>query len=212
MCNAKPKTTTPSGPAGHPRIGVDTLIREHSSVFETEEKLKTMKGVPMKIKMKDGPIKPLDVNTPRKTPYAYQDKAKAKLDYLVKLGILENMDGVSEWCSPMSFVPKPDGDVRVVADLVHLNKFVERPVQPFPTPRDIVAMVPGTSKYFAILDAKNGYWQIPLDDERKPLTTFITEWGCYRYLRAPMGLTSSGDEFCARTDQALACQSWLTTY
>ena len=26
---------------------------------------------------------------------------------------------------------------------------------------------------------------------------------CYRYLRAPMGLTSSGDEFCARTDKAL---------
>ena len=43
-----------------------------------------------------------------------------------------------------------------------------------------------------------------MDDKSKPLTTFITEWGCYRYLRAPMGLTSSGDEFCARTDKALA--------
>ena len=42
------------------------------------------------------------------------------------------------------------------------------------------------------------------DEESKPLTTFITEWRCYRYLRAPMGLTSSGDEFCARTDKALA--------
>ena len=111
---------------------------------------------------------------------------------------------VSDWCSPMSFVPKPNGDVKPVVDLVHLNKFVERPVHPLPSTKDIIAQIPGTSKYFAVFDAKNGYWQIPLDEESKPLTTFITEWRCYRYLRAPMGLTSSGDEFCARTDKALA--------
>merc|ERR1711978_146036 len=116
-----------------PRIGVEALIQQHASVFEDGTKLKTMKGGPMKIRLKDGPIKPLHVNTPRKTPYAYQDKAKAKLDHLVELGILEKVDGVSEWVSPMSFVPKPDGDVRPVADLVYLNKHVERPVHPFPT-------------------------------------------------------------------------------
>ena len=33
---------------------------------------------------------------------------------------------------------------------------------------------------------------------------FITEFGRYRYLRAPMGLMSSGDEFCARTNKALS--------
>ena len=116
----------------------------------------------------------------------------------------------------MSFVAKPYGDVWPVVDLVHLNKFVERPVHPFPSPKDIIAQIPGTSKYFAVFAAKNGYWQILLDEESKPLTTFITEWGCYRYLRAPMGLTSSGDEFCARTDKALAgipgFSNWSMTY
>ena len=184
---------------------VEALIREHAVVFDAKEQLKIMKGGPMHIKLKDGPIKPLHVNTPRKTPYAFQDKAKAKLDQLVDLKIMEKVDDVSsEWCSPMSFVPKADGDVRPVVDLVHLNKYVERPVHPFPTPKDIIAMVPGTLRYFAVFDAKNGYWQIPLDDQSKPLTTFITEWGRYRYLRAPMGLASSGDEFCQRTDQALS--------
>ena len=43
-----------------------------------------------------------------------------------------------------------------------------------------------------------------MDDESKPLTTSITEFGRYRYRCAPMGLTSSGDEFCARRDKALA--------
>ena len=92
---------------------------------------------------------------------------------------MEKVKGVSEWVIPMSLVTRPDGDDRIVGDLIYLNNHVEHPVHPFPTPRDIVAMIPGTSKYFAVFDAKHGYWQIPLDDESKPLATFITEWGCY---------------------------------
>jgi hypothetical protein len=33
--------------------------------------------------------------------------------------------------------------------------------------------------------------------------TFLTEFGRYRYKRAPMGLCSSGDEFFYRTNKAL---------
>ena len=101
-----------------------------------------MKGGPMKIKLKDGPIKPLHVNTPRKTLYAFQNAAKSKLDHLVELGVLELVEDVSDWCIPMSFVPKPNGHVRQVVDLVHLNKFVERPVHPFPSQKDIIAQIP----------------------------------------------------------------------
>ena len=61
----------------------------------------------MKIMLKDGPIKPLQFNTPRKTPNAFQNQAKSKLDYLVELGVLEEVKDVSDWCSPMS----PNGDV-----------------------------------------------------------------------------------------------------
>ena len=60
----------------------------------------------------------------------------SKIDHLVRLGILGKVEDVTDWCSPMLFVPKPDGDVRPIVDLVHLNKFMERPVHPFPTPRD----------------------------------------------------------------------------
>ena len=111
------------------------LIKENNSVFHTGEQLKTMSGGPIEIKLKNRPIKPLHVNTPRKTPYVYQGAAKGKLNHMVRLGILEKVENVSEWCTPMSFVPEPDSDMRPVVDLVHLCKFVERPVHPFPTPR-----------------------------------------------------------------------------
>ena len=126
---------------------VEAMKEEYQSVFEVGETLDVMAGGPMKIKLKDNiPIKPLHLNTPRKTPYAYQGSAKAKLDLMVKLGILEKVEDVSDWCNPMSFVPKPDGDVRPVVDLIHLNKYVERPVHPFPTPKDIIAQIHVTSQ------------------------------------------------------------------
>ena len=56
------------------------------------------------------------------------------------------------------------------------------------------------SKYFATLDALMGYFQVPLDEESSYMTTFLLPSGRYRYLRAPMGLTSSSDEWCARSD------------
>ena len=53
------------------------------------------------------------------------------------------------------------------------------------------------------LDAVKGYWQVPLDEKSQNLTTFITPYGRYKFLRAPMGLTSSQDEYCFRGDEAI---------
>ena len=54
-----------------------------------------------------------------------------------------------------------------------------------------------------MFDCLKGYWQIELDEKSRRYTTFLTEFGQYKYLRAPMGLCLSGDEFCQRTDEAL---------
>ena len=75
----------------------------------------------------------------------------------------------------MSFVPKPNGKVWSVVDLVQLNKFVERPTHPFPAPKDIVARVPKGAKCFAVFDAANGYWKIPLEEESRKYTTVMTK-------------------------------------
>ena len=76
---------------------VKELMSEYNSVFNTDRELKTMAGGTIKIELVDDvPIKPIHINTPRKTPYAYQNTAKAKLDQLLDLGILEKFDSVSE--------------------------------------------------------------------------------------------------------------------
>ena len=109
-----------------------------------------------------------------------------------------------EWCSPGFFVPKPGGKVRLVVDYRGINRHIERPVHPFPSPRDILKGIKPNSKWFLKLDAVQGYYQVPLDEESSSLTTFLLPSGRFRFLRAPMGLSPSSDGFCERTDIILA--------
>ncbi|XP_059415130.1 Fc receptor-like protein 5 [Carassius carassius] len=48
---------------------------------------------------------------------------------------------------------------------------------------------------FTILDEKDGYWQIKLDEPSSKLCTFNTPWGRYRFLRLPFGIKSASEVF-----------------
>ena len=104
------------------------------------------------------------------------------------------MTETTDWCSPAFFLAKADGvRVRLVTDYTKLNKYVKRPVHPFPATRDIIQSVPKGQRVFAKLDAVHGYFQLALDEESSFLTTFLLPQGKFRYLRAPMGLNASSD-------------------
>ena len=45
------------------------------------------------------------------------------------------------------------------------------------------------AKVFSTLDAKDGFYQISLDDTSSKLTTFWMPFGRYRYLRMPFGVS-----------------------
>lgn len=69
---------------------------------------------------------------------------------------------------------KVNGGVRIVIGYRGLNRFIRRPIHPFPSPSEIISSIPADAKWFAKLDATKSYRQIPLDEESKKLTTFIT--------------------------------------
>ena len=101
-------------------------------------------------------------------------------------------------------MPKSDGvNVRMVTDYSKINEFVKRPVHPFSSAADIVRSIPAGTRFFAKMDAIHGYFQLALDEESYKLTTFLLPSGRYRYLRAPMGLSSSSDEWCRHLDRAI---------
>ena len=75
---------------------------------------------------------------------------------------------------PSFFVPKPDGiRMCLVTDYTKLNKFMHRPIHPFPSTRDILQSISHGQKLFAKFDAVHGYFQLALDEESSYLTTHL---------------------------------------
>lgn len=50
-----------------------------------------------------------------------------------------------------------------------------------------------SGKHKTVFDAWNSYHSVPLHEDDRHKTTFITPWGRYRYLSAPQGYMASGD-------------------
>ena len=189
------------------------LIEEFApKVLSDELNPKPMEvGGPMSIVMKEGAI-PVYFSVPRRTPLRFEEQAKKELQDHLDKGVLTPVTEPTEWCSPGFFVPKPDGvRLRLVTDFTKLNKSVSRPTHPFPSSREIAQSIPPSDKaaVFAKMDCVHGYFQLALDKASSMLTTFILPEGRFRYLRAPMGLNASSDEWCRRSDIVLdGCSEW----
>jgi len=158
-----------------------------------------MTGEPVSIHFKEG-IKPHAVYTPIPVPHHWKEKVKRDIDRDVELGIIEKVpqETTSEWCARMIITPKKNGDPRQTVDLQQLNKATLRETHHTPSPFNLISTIPTTTRK-TVLDAWNDC--LSLDKETKDSTTFITEWGRYRYLWAPMGLHASGDAYTRRFDQ-----------
>ena len=117
---------------------------------------------------------------------------KEQLDTLTAQGIIAPVTALSQWCSPIVVVPKKSSDeVRLCVDFTQLNKFIVREGYQSPTPHECVASIQASkAKVFSSFDALKGYHQCPLNPASQELTTFITPFGQFKYLRAPFGLSS----------------------
>ena len=90
-----------------------------------------------------------------------------------------------------------------VSTFLSLNKFVKREFYSSGTPMDVIADISGEhSQFFTGFDALKGYYQSPLDEQSQLLTTFMTPFGRYKFLRAPFGICSISEHYNRRMDEA----------
>ena len=73
-------------------------------------------------------------------------------------------------------VVKKSGSVGICVDFKRLNQCVNRPYINLASLDDIAPKLVGAT-YFSTLDANNGFYRVPLDEQSMPLTTFITPFG-----------------------------------
>ncbi|GFX57863.1 hypothetical protein TNCV_3068301 [Trichonephila clavipes] len=124
---------------------------------------------------------------------AIHNKVKEELSNMVEAGIIRKVEEPTEWVSNMVVINSPK-KLRICLDPRPMNEAIQRPHYPIHTADALITKLQG-GKVFTILDAKNGFWQLPLDTESSYLTIFCTPWRRYRFLVLPFGLNSASEEF-----------------
>ena len=77
-----------------------------------------------------------------------------------------------------------------------MNKVIKREHFQIPSHKfEDISIRSAGATHFAKLDAKKGYWQIPLDEESTKLTIMNTPFGRYKFLRLPIGIHSAQEVF-----------------
>ena len=158
-------------------------------------------GEPYTIQLKED-AKPYALFTPRNVPLPLRKKVGEELNRMESLGVISKVNEPTPWCAGLVVVPKKSGDVRLCVDLKVLNESVLRETHPIPKVEDSLAQLSGAT-LFTKLDANSGFWQIPLSESSRLLTTFITPFGRYAFNKLPFGISSAPELFQKRINLIL---------
>ena len=141
---------------------------------------------PYRIRLK-ADYKPV-IHPVRKVPMAYKDRIDMELDRMEKLGVISQVSVPTEYVSSFVVAKKKNSkEIRLCLDHRDLKRSVMREHYHIKTREEILAEL-DSPQFFSELDLRHAYWQIPLTDDSKLLTTFSTHRGRYCFNVAPFGM------------------------
>ena len=142
----------------------------------------------------------------RTTPEKKEEIEK-QVQQMLQDGIIE--PSTTPWVSPVVLVKKKSGEYRFAVDYRRLNQLT-KPIQ-FPLPRleDVFDTIGEKgAQIFTSLDLASGYWQVPMDQNSKEKTGFITQSGVYQFKKMPFGLTNAPMSFQKTMTEVLRGINW----
>ncbi|KAL6416463.1 hypothetical protein ACFW04_013462 [Cataglyphis niger] len=124
---------------------------------------------------------------------AMQAIIDAEVDEMERAGVIE--PSRSTWSSPIVVVRKKDEKHRFCIDFRRVNEVTEKDAYPLPQVTTTLDKLRG-ARYLTTLDLKNGYWQVPLARESRPITAFtVPGKGLMQFRVMPFGLHSAPATF-----------------
>lgn len=133
-------------------------------------------------------------NAPRRIPLSLLEKLKTTLDELERNGVISAVDYPTDWVNSLLIVEKSTGNLRICLDPRVLNLAIKREHHMIPTADALIAKLGGKA-VFTVLDLKDGFWHIQLDEESSKLCTFNTPFGRFKFNRLPFGISSAPEVF-----------------
>ena len=140
----------------------------------------------------------------RPIPIHLKESFKKEIDKMLQVGVLKPVTEATPWINSSVFIESKDksGNLKlcICLDPIILNKAIIWELYHFKTPDDIAHLI-ADACIMTVCDCCKGYCYQELDESYSFLTTFNTEFGCYRYTVMPFGATVAGDVLQCKLDQ-----------
>ena len=143
----------------------------------------------------------------RRTPAGFSGEEEAHLEKMLKAGVIQ--ESTSDWASAPVLIRKRDGTVRWCIDHRALNAVTTKDVFPLPLVDDCLHTLAG-SVWFSKLDANSAYWQVPIREEDRKKTAFITRYGLFEHVRMGFGLCGAPATYARIMNLVFRGMSWKT--
>ena len=174
------------------------MLDRHAAVFSDE--LGRLLNIKARIQLKEDP-KPRFWKA-RPVAFARKPAVERGLDQLEEEGIVKRVTH-SEWAAPIVTPIKKDGEVRICSDFkVTINPQLDVDEYPLPRIEEIYANLSG-GQQFSVIDLRQAYLQMEVEEESKTYLTVNTHRGLYQYQRLPYGVVSAPAVWQRAMDQVL---------
>jgi hypothetical protein len=128
------------------------------------------------------------------------EELKKQLPDMLSKGLIR--PSASPWGSPVLFVDKRDGTIRLYVDYRRLNEVTIKNKYPLPKIEDLFDQLNG-AKVFSKIDLRTGYHQLKVRESNIPKTAFTTRYGLFEYTIMSFGLTNEPGLFHEPHDQGV---------
>ena len=130
---------------------------------------------------------------PHRTSPAKLPIIREEVQSMLKRGVIQ--PSKSPYSAPIVLQTKKDGSWRFCVDYRKLNDVTVKDAFPIPKIHQTFDALNG-QKYFSSLDLASGYWQVPVAEEDRHKTAFVTpDGGFYEYVMMPFGLSNAPATF-----------------
>lgn len=165
------------------RHELSTLLSQHQDLFRTTPGRTSVIQHDVDV----GEAKPIKQSPYRVNPNR-AEIIKEELEYMLRWGLVEAAS--SEWSSPVTLVPKPDGSHRFCIDYRKVNAVTRKDSYPLPRVESCIDEV-GRANFITKIDMLKGYWQIPLTERARKISCFTTLGRTYICNVLPFGMTNA---------------------
>ena len=115
-------------------------------------------------------------------PHAMRETLDKEINNMLSMGVIEPSSAA--YASLVVVVKKPDGSTRVCIDYRKLSSVTVTDPEPMPTAEEIFAKL-AENRYFSKFDLTQVYWQVPVHEEGRDLTTFPLPRDAFRACKCP---------------------------